>query len=64
MNFIRSAKAPEMSAGVMTANIIWNAAKASVGTVPWTSEANRAIPAYSSPPMSPWCVGPKVSEYP
>ena len=30
---LRSAKAPVMSAGVMTANIIWNTIKACAGTV-------------------------------
>jgi hypothetical protein len=30
---MRSANAPEMSAGVMIANIIWNATNASIGTV-------------------------------
>jgi len=33
LNFIRSATAPLMSAGVMMANIIWNNMKDSAGTV-------------------------------
>ena len=45
LNFIRSANAPEMSAGVMTANIIWKATKASVGTVPCTSPDSPLSPA-------------------
>ncbi len=32
-NFFRSAKAPVMSAGVMTANIIWKSMKAWCGMV-------------------------------
>ena len=32
-NFIRSANAPVISAGVMTANIIWNSMKAWCGIV-------------------------------
>ena len=43
-NFMRSAKAPEISAGVMTANIIWKATNASAGTVPCTSSQSRARP--------------------
>ena len=59
---MRSANAPEMSAGVITANIIWKAANASAGTVPWTCVARPRIPAKSRPPMRPPWVGPNASE--
>ena len=59
-NFIRSANAPAMSAGVMTANIIWNATNASVGTVPvaCVREA-RAGPTYVEPADEPAVRGPE-----
>ena len=62
LNFIRSANAPEMSAGVMTANIIWNATNASAGTVPCACPASPLRPTSSRPPMKPPCVAPKASE--
>ena len=34
LNFMRSAKAPVMSAGVMIANVIWNSTKTVSGMVP------------------------------
>jgi hypothetical protein len=51
-----------MSAGVITANIIWKATKASAGTVPCTSEASPERPAYDRSPMTPCHVGPNASE--
>ena len=52
-NFARSAMAPEISAGVITANISWNITKASTGsasgpghgTAAWVSVAATAKPA-------------------
>ncbi len=44
-NFIRSAKAPMMSAGVMTANVSWNMAKRISGMLPVA--ASGPIPATS-----------------
>ncbi len=53
-NFMRSAKAPEMSAGVMTANIIWKATKASVrdGAVHLARRAPCETDVSRAPPMS------------
>jgi hypothetical protein len=63
-NRIRSANAPAMSAGVITANIIWNAANAMCGTVPRSTIAIPCRPTKSNPPMSPPCEVPNASEYP
>ena len=54
-NFIRSAMAPEISAGVMMANIIWNAMNRMCGIVD-PSCGSRPTPfkkANSKPPMNP-----------
>jgi hypothetical protein len=63
---LRSANDPVMSAGVMTANIIWKTMNASAGTEPaysgfgsWPTPLSAA---QSSPPMRPPWSGPKASE--
>ena len=64
---MRSVNAPAMSAGVMTANIIWKAMNSSAGM--WGANGLGAPPTpdsrtWSNPPMTPpWSV-PKASEYP
>ena len=57
-NFIRSAVAPVMRAGVMMANIIWKATNASAGTVsasrPGMLPLNKPLrPTRSKPPITP-----------
>ena len=42
-----------MSAGAITANIIWHAAKAMAGTDPLTSVTPPDNPTYASLPISP-----------
>ncbi len=59
---MRSAKAPAISAGVITANIIWKAQKARCGTEPLASKATPRRPTKSKPPMRPPWVAPKESE--
>jgi len=71
---IRSATAPEISATVMMANIIWKATNTVAGMVPTSGIATVLVPL---PPISPrrpkYCVGspirlpvscPKATEYP
>ncbi len=53
-NFIRSATAPEIRAGVMMANIIWNTMNSR------TSPSTPLSPRKSSPPMKLADVGPKA----
>ena len=63
-NFMRSAKAPVMSAGVMTANIIWKSMKAWCGMVAAYAGLGSAptprSPTHSSPPMMPPLSGPNA----
>ena len=63
-NFFRSAKAPVMRAGVMTANIIWKSMKAWWGMVAayvgFGSAPTPRSPTHSSPPMIPPLSGPKA----
>ena len=69
-NFARSAMAPEISAGVMTANISWKAAKTRIGigyspplTASLSSMSER--PSSLKSPMKPLAFSvPKVSEKP
>ena len=69
-NFARSAIAPEIKAGVMIANINWNAAKASSGigyTPPLlvSSLTERSSPPrVNSPKNAEFAPEPKASEYP
>ena len=52
-NFIRSANAPTMSAGVMTANVIWNVMNTVSGMVPLSeSTVTPARNIFESPPMN------------
>ena len=61
-NFTRSANAPVMSAGVMTANMHWNATNASSGIVPPSSTLRPtfASPNFSRLPMKPPTSVPNV----
>ena len=47
-NLVRSAIAPEISAGVITANISWNIAKASIGMALGPGQSTAATPASGS----------------
>src|SRR5881296_1610772 len=61
---LRSANAPVMSAGVMTANIIWKTMYASCGTVGAYGPGSWPTPlsaAQSRPPMTPPISGPNAS---
>jgi hypothetical protein len=51
-NFMRSAKPPTTSAGVMMANVIWNMANTVSGSLPLT--AARSTPARPSLPKPPY----------
>jgi hypothetical protein len=63
-NFLRSAKAPVISAGVMMANIIWNSMKTWWGMVfEYVSKGSTPTPRrpiHSRPPMMPPLSGPKA----
>ena len=64
-NFMRSANAPVISAGVMTANMHWKIMKSLVrdggGVVRVRRHARRrASPSQSRPPMMPPWSGPKA----
>ena len=63
-NVARSAMAPEISAGVMIANISWKATKASVGIVPLTAsgEIRPARPTSEKLPITCPVSPPNVSE--
>ncbi len=67
-NFMRSAKAPEMSAGVMTANMHWNIMNVRCGRFsagePMLSMPTPFRKAKSKPPMRPPMSVPKDREYP
>jgi hypothetical protein len=64
-NFLRSAKAPVISAGVMIANIIWKIMNTEWGMVfEYASNGSPPTPRrpiQSSPPMMPPLSGPKAS---
>src|SRR2546423_9673895 len=63
-NFIRSAKAPVMRAGVMTANISWNAMNTDDGMVGARAMGLGPVwcrPQYFMPPISIHLSGPKAS---
>ena len=52
LNFMRSAKAPTISAGVMIANVIWNVMNTDSGMVPlMESTVTPARNILSSPPQ-------------
>ncbi len=52
-NFMRSAKAPTVSAGVMIAKVIWKVANTDSGIVPTTeSTVTPDMNALSSPPIT------------
>ena len=62
---MRSAIAPVISAGVMTANVSWNATNASAGIVPATSLPIPSRPTKSKLPIKPPLpASPNASEYP
>ena len=58
-NFIRSANAPVIKAGVMTANMHWKATKASSGIVPF---ARTVMPMPVRPTLSKEPIKPLISE--
>jgi hypothetical protein len=62
-NFNRSAVAPVISAGVMTANIIWKATKAMPGMSP-SRLVTSARKRKSKLPIHPLPLSPKTSENP
>ena len=52
-NFIRSANAPTMSAGVMTANVIWNVMNTVSGIVPLSASTVTPLRnIFESPPTN------------
>ena len=62
---MRSAYAPEISAGEITANMHWYANHASTGTLTSALTAlvsTFVMPAKSSPPITPCQLGPNASE--
>ena len=65
LNFMRSTNAPIMSAGVITANVIWYSAQSASGSVSWrVSLVMPARNALSSPPTRELGASEKQSEYP
>ena len=60
-NFIRSAKAPVIRAGVMMANISWNAMNTDAGMVPMGFAPTWCRPQYVRPPISAPLSGPNAS---
>ncbi len=63
-NFVRSAIAPEISAGVMHANISWNITKARIGMASGPGHSTAATPASASAETANPTSSPAVSERP
>ena len=63
---MRSANAPEISAGVMIANIPWNMMNARPGVPPSSApiapSSGRSRNRWSKPPIRPWWLSPNASE--